>query len=261
MRSKTSFLIYHSYYDSIKHLSDVSFGKLHRALYEFNINGGDPAFDGELLMAFMFIKSQFERDNNKYDNICNRNKSNITKRWDKENTKNTTGKTRIPKIPLATKNTDDDTDAVADDDVKEKNNTKKEISFSEGFEKFWSAYPRQRRGSRLKASAAFREAIVRTSATEDEIITGLQRYAASEDVKEGYAKGAQAWLNDDGWQNTYTATSQLTNSSITLSPQEIIQTDSNIKMYLDRVKTGGNITENAKQLLQNKLGKDWMKYA
>lgn len=71
------------------------------------------------------------------------------------------------------------------------------VSCTKSFEQFWETFPRQRRGSREKTIAAYQKAMKR--ATEEEIYDGLVRYSTSSDVQRGYAKGAESWLNDDGW--------------------------------------------------------------
>ena len=71
----------------------------------------------------------------------------------------------------------------------------------ESFEPFWQAYPRQRRGSRAKALQAYLRALSRAS--PEEIQSGLDAYRASDEVARGYAKGAEAWLNDDRWTVDY----------------------------------------------------------
>lgn len=70
------------------------------------------------------------------------------------------------------------------------------------FDQFWQIYPRQRRGSKDKALTAYKVAIRRGN-TEQQILQGGKRYAASSDVARGYAKGCAAWLNDDGFNNEY----------------------------------------------------------
>lgn len=70
-----------------------------------------------------------------------------------------------------------------------------------GFDEFWEIYPRQRRGSKDKARAAYLKALTRT--TKEEIYDGTAKYAASDEVARGYAKGAAAWLNDDRWGHDY----------------------------------------------------------
>lgn len=71
------------------------------------------------------------------------------------------------------------------------------------FEEWWDLFPRQRRGSRQKAEEAYLKALKR--ATEQEIHDGTRRYAGSREVRDGYAKGAAAWLNDDRWTSDYSS--------------------------------------------------------
>lgn len=69
------------------------------------------------------------------------------------------------------------------------------------FDQFWQAYPRQRRGDRDKALAAYRKAIAENKTTEEQIHAAVVRYASSRDVAQGYAAGAAAWLNNAGFDN------------------------------------------------------------
>lgn len=73
-------------------------------------------------ILFIQFKNQFDRDIQKYDKTCERNKNNVGKRWNKEDTKNTTG---INGIPVDTKNTYNKNDSKSKSDNKSdnKNNT------------------------------------------------------------------------------------------------------------------------------------------
>ena len=74
-------------------------------------------------------------------------------------------------------------------------------------EDFWKIYPKQRAGSMEKARLAFQKAVQRgNSATE--IIAAARAYAASREVRAGYAKGAAAWLNDDRFLSDYSQKGQ-----------------------------------------------------
>ena len=65
-QEKQSFLIYKSFYEPIKHLTDEELGKLFRAIYQYQLTGEIPE-QSSILMAFMFFKNQFDLDNVKYD--------------------------------------------------------------------------------------------------------------------------------------------------------------------------------------------------
>lgn len=73
----------------------------------------------------------------------------------------------------------------------------------EPFADFWAVYPKQRIGNKDKARAAFVQAVKRTGKTPQEITAKAAEYAASEEVARGFAKGAQAWLNDDRFLRNY----------------------------------------------------------
>ena len=75
----------------------------------------------------------------------------------------------------------------------------------EVFQRFWQAYPRQRRGNGAKAWRAWRRAIEERRATPEEIQAGVLAYAASDEVADKRAKGCEAWLNDDRWSCDYSA--------------------------------------------------------
>ena len=71
------------------------------------------------------------------------------------------------------------------------------------FPEFWDLFPRQRRGNKDKAEAAYDRALKEKRAGEGEILYGVRCYAQSSEVAKGWAKGAAAWLNDDRWTVDY----------------------------------------------------------
>lgn len=73
------------------------------------------------------------------------------------------------------------------------------------FVAFKQVYPKTRPGSWQRAYLAWRQALDQGRGTAAEIQTGVMAYAASDEVARGYAKGAQAWLNDDRWTSDYSA--------------------------------------------------------
>ena len=95
--------------------------QIYDAIMDYAFYGIMPkSLDSEAVaMAFSFIKPIIDRNAEKYDIVCAKNRSNINKRWNPEdNAENTNGKIRIRKIPSDTKNTDKD----KDNEVIEKSN-------------------------------------------------------------------------------------------------------------------------------------------
>ena len=82
-----------------------------------------------------------------------------------------------------------------------KENTKEK--YDALFAEFWSAYPKQRAGSKEKALKAYIKAIDERKAEPPQILNACKCYAESREVLEGYAKGCAAWLNDDRYLCDY----------------------------------------------------------
>ena len=81
---------------------------------------------------------------------------------------------------------------------------KKEISKEKKeFEDFWAMYPKQRAGSKAKALVAYLKVLKEKRATEEHLLAKVKEYANSREVREGYAKGCAAWLNDDRFNSDY----------------------------------------------------------
>jgi len=93
-------------------------------------------------------------------------------------------------------------------ETKTKTVEEEDILAKNRFEEFWKIYPNQRKGNRQKAGAAYKRAVKRAVDGEEEILRGLEAYRASAEVLTGFAKGAEAWLNDDRWTVDYTVTKQ-----------------------------------------------------
>lgn len=75
---KDSFIIYKSYYEPIKGLSDKQLGRLFRALFCYQIEGSTQV-DVDIQMAFAFFKNQMDIDQSKYQKVVDRNKLNGSK--------------------------------------------------------------------------------------------------------------------------------------------------------------------------------------
>ena len=105
--------------------------------------------------------------------------------------------------PMDTTETETEPETEPDNTlVVSKNDEKEKYRFDE----FWRNYPRQRRGNKQKSQTAYKRALKENRATEDQIIEGLKSYVQSDEVKTGFAKGAEAWLNDDRWAVDYAVT-------------------------------------------------------
>ena len=76
---KSSFLIYLDYKEQFELLSDEELGKLLRAIMLYEETGEITELSGMLKMAFSFIKTQLDKDRQKYEEMCEKNRENAKK--------------------------------------------------------------------------------------------------------------------------------------------------------------------------------------
>ena len=77
------------------------------------------------------------------------------------------------------------------------------------FEEFWRLYPKQRIGNKQKAYSSYLRVLKEERASVEKLLSSVKAYADSEEVKNGYAKGCQAWLNDDRFNIDYNSKQSL----------------------------------------------------
>lgn len=131
-----SFILYTSDYQLIEGLTDEQLGQLTRALFVYARDGEVINLEPVVRMAFVFIKDKIDRNQQKYQKKCERNRENIRKRWNKSNTNDTKENERIPndtsvyeRIPNDTTrylyDSDSVSDSVSDSDItKDGNNNR-----------------------------------------------------------------------------------------------------------------------------------------
>ena len=73
---KNSFLIYLDYEEQFNLLTDEQVGQLMRAIIKYEKTGIVTELEGMLKMAFSFIKTQLDRDREKYNKKCEKNREN-----------------------------------------------------------------------------------------------------------------------------------------------------------------------------------------
>ena len=76
---KSSFLIYLDYKEQFELLTDAELGQLLRAIMLYEETGEIAELSGMLKMAFSFIKTQLDKDRQKYEEKCEKNRENAKK--------------------------------------------------------------------------------------------------------------------------------------------------------------------------------------
>jgi len=114
---KKSFLLYIDSLIILDHLSDEQCGILFKAIRDY-AKGEDIVLDTMLNIAFLPIRNQIDRDMEKYENICERNRENGSKGGRPSKPKKPNGLSGNPNKPKKAHN-DTDTDNDTDKDNKE----------------------------------------------------------------------------------------------------------------------------------------------
>ncbi len=121
-----SFILHSDQIEIFENLSDEDAGKVIKEIYRYANYNKPTTLTGLLKTVFIPFKTALDRNGEKYERVCERNRKNIEKRW---GAKNTTGKSGIP---FDTRNTDSDsksdTDSDSDTDTKTNSDSKTNLS-------------------------------------------------------------------------------------------------------------------------------------
>ena len=114
---KDTFIVYTSYLDKFAKLSDEQLGRLFRIMLEYQATGEVPVID-DMALSFCFdvVKYDMDENNRKYEEMCERQRANVQKRWEKRNTEDTMVYHGIPPYTTDTKHTDNDSDNDSESD-------------------------------------------------------------------------------------------------------------------------------------------------
>ena len=84
MKVKKSFVLYHDFRNWFSLLTDEELGRLIRAIFDYEMNKTLPEnLTEKEQIAFLMVRDTLDRDREKYERVCNRNKENARVRWEK----------------------------------------------------------------------------------------------------------------------------------------------------------------------------------
>ena len=75
------FVVYGDIKESLDELTDEQVATLFRGMVDYHVTGKEPKFKGVLKFVFIPIKQQMDRNTEKYEQRCERNRANANKRW------------------------------------------------------------------------------------------------------------------------------------------------------------------------------------
>ena len=123
------------YYDLIEQLSDFNdkdFRDIIVAMMEYDKNGTEPNFDGMKKVAFKFIKTTIDKNNDDYNKKCEKNRENILKRWGTNEYERIRTNTNATDIDI-----DKDKDIIKKEIEKKKRDSAVALALTEIFE-YWN---------------------------------------------------------------------------------------------------------------------------
>lgn len=82
-KDQKGFVVYGDIEESLNELTDEQVAKLFRGMVSYFNTGKEPKFSGLMKMAFIPIRQQMDRDTDKYEKKCEKNRESIQRYWDK----------------------------------------------------------------------------------------------------------------------------------------------------------------------------------
>ena len=194
--------------DIMAYLGPFSFetkGKIFQAILDFGLyqEWADLELPEREQIGYSNVKEIVENEIKSYKKFCREQKQKIKNYWQK--TKNSDDTNVLPPRNNQAE-TKQETELKNIKKLTKKSEPETKPPKSDLFEEFWKVYPKQRIGNKDKARAAFQAAVGRTNTPAEQIVAKAQEYARSDEVSRGFAKGAQAWLNDDRYLRSYAPT-------------------------------------------------------
>lgn len=83
-KDQKGFIVYGDIKAVIDELSDEQVAQLFRGMVNYFDSGKVPKFSGILKFVWIPIKQHMDRDAEKYEKKCERNRENVRKRWERE---------------------------------------------------------------------------------------------------------------------------------------------------------------------------------
>jgi len=184
---KKSFILFVDSLGILEEMTDEQAGKFIKIIYQYQKTGSSDCDDFDTKMAVFSLIQQFKRDDEKYQNICNRNRVNGLKGGRPKNPKNPMGNLETQKNPEEPKkaDTDTDTDTGTENEI---------IKYS--FDLFWNLYDKKV-GKKSKISKKWDNLSIEV---QSKILEHIPKYLLSQPNKK-FRKNVETYLNNEGWKD------------------------------------------------------------
>ena len=200
---KAYFPMYNSYLKRTENLTDSELGRLVRALMKYSTYGIKPDLNGRERIVFDFMAYDIDEAADNYAEMCDKNRENINKRWERENTNDTTVYDRIPTDTKDTKQKQIQKQKLKQTQTESTPPKPPKGADADGFDEFWAAYPRKvGKGDALKAWKKIKpsgELRSRISAAI-EAAKGCEQWQRENGR---FIPNPATWLNQERWDDDY----------------------------------------------------------
>ena len=169
---RESFVLYVKYLENIEMLSMEQRGVLITALMSYVADKDIPDMDGMTAMAYSFIKSQIDRDFEKYEETC-RKRAEAGKLGGRPKEANGFSE-KQNKAKKANGFSEKQNNPDNDNEYENENDNDIKNEYSCAFEALWSAYPRKK--EKANAYKCYKARLA-DGFSEDELMTAVKRYA------------------------------------------------------------------------------------
>lgn len=187
-KEQKGFVVYGDIEESLDELTDEQVAKLFRGMVNYFNTGKAPKFTGVLKLAFIPIRQQMDRDVDKYEKKCQKNKENIQAYWDK--VKGEKEDTNVyERIPPNTNATNTNTKTNANTNTKTETDTSTTSSETDVFSlsSFLIKHLNEKTGSTYEA----------TDTIKERVASLIESGYSPEQLRTVIDKKCSEWLNDD----------------------------------------------------------------
>lgn len=80
---KPGIMLYYKTATALEKLDDETFGRLVRSMLDYGRTGTEPALEGELAIAWPFLKEKIDEDDARYAKVRTQRQQAVNKRWDR----------------------------------------------------------------------------------------------------------------------------------------------------------------------------------
>ena len=212
------FIVPLEYAEELDLFTNEQLGELFRALLHYSAYGTDSDSNSfPIKLMYRILKKGIDQNFEKYEEVSNKRRDAINKRWNKEKqekTENDTNEYNSIQMntneykPIQNDTNDTNTNTKTNTKTNTNNSSSAKLSdkvFEDEFQEVWNIYPRKEgRKNALKAYIKARK----NGTSKETILSGLNAYInkiKAERTETQYIKHGSSWFSQECWLDDYSA--------------------------------------------------------